>query len=167
NSSRIPFREPDLFLVQKLWISDDEHSAFDKQESSLNQADPADQVLGAGIGAQGVEYGIAFEEREPEIALMIALFEPGEGLILVAETNVDFREVGWRYIAFLRLLLQIRNHLAGVRGTAHSAINVADRRVGFCREVSRLFQLFDGLLKLPLLGYRLAEVKMRGPKARL
>jgi hypothetical protein len=32
----------------------------------------------------GVKYRITFEEREPEIVLLIALFEPGEGLILVA-----------------------------------------------------------------------------------
>ena len=131
------------------------------------ETNPADQVLETRVRAQGVEYRIAFEEREPEIALLIALFKPGESLILVAEANVDFREVGWRHISLLRLIPQICNHLAGVCGAAHSAVNVADRRVGFCREVPRFFQFLDGLLQLTLLGERLAEVNMSGPEARL
>ena len=126
-----------------------------------------DQILEARVRAQWVECGLAFEERQPEIALLIALFKPREGLILVAETNVDFREVRRSYVAFLRLLPQIRNHFPGVRHTPHSSVNVAGRRVRFRREISRLLQFIQGILKLAQLDERLAEVQIRGLEARL
>ena len=133
----------------------------------MREPNPAHQVLEARVRAQGIKYRIAFEKREPEIALLKAFFKPGERFILVAEANVDFREVGGRHISFLRQLLQIRNHLAGVCGVAHSAVNITDRRVGFCREVPCFLQFLDGLLEPALLGEGLAEVKMGGPEARL
>ena len=135
--------------------------------SLVREPNPAHQVLEARVRAQGFKYRIAFEKREPEIALLKAFFKPGERFILVAEANVDFREVGGRHISFLRQLLQIRNHLAGVCGAAHSAVNITDRRVGFCREVPCFLQFVDGLLEPALLGEGLAEVKMGGPEARL
>jgi len=91
------------------------------------------QVTESRVSAQGTEYGIALDKCEPEITLLIALFEPGECLILVAETNVNFRKVGGRYIVALRQLVQIRKYLASIRRTAHSTVNVTHRRDGFCR----------------------------------
>ena len=82
----------------------------------MREPNPSHQVLEARVRAQGIKYRIAFEKRKPEIALLKAFFKPSERFILIAEANVDFREVGGRHISFLRQLPQIRNHLAGVCG---------------------------------------------------
>ncbi len=65
------------------------------------QADAAHQRLKTRIGAHGVSPGLSLQKLKVVRALLVSFFEPPQGLILLAQSPVDRRDVEGRDIPFL------------------------------------------------------------------
>jgi hypothetical protein len=75
---------------------------FVDQISLRRDADTSKQVGEPGIGAKGVPEGLHFEVSETIEPLLVSLFEPTKGLILVIQSGINHRKEESRHKTMLR-----------------------------------------------------------------
>ena len=64
--------------------------------SPLREPDAAEQILEAGVGAEGVEARVGLRDDQQRIALLVGALEPGHRLVRVAQPRVrKSDEMGW------------------------------------------------------------------------
>src|SRR5580658_8629806 len=66
----------------------------------LRKVHPPKQVLKSRIGTHGIKTRPHFQQRQPNIALLVPSFQPSHGLVLVAEGNVHFRHPSRPQVGF-------------------------------------------------------------------
>ena len=74
---------------------------------SLWQTDAAHQILETRVRMQAVEFGINFQEGQEHGTVRVGLFERGQGLLLVAEADINLREIISGNVALLGTILEL------------------------------------------------------------
>src|SRR5437899_5668331 len=95
---------------------------------SLRQSHAAHEVGKARIGAKVVELRINFKPGQLLSAVLIALFEPFQGLIFLAESRIDECKAKSRNVALPGNLLELVERPQRFFPLACSSIDVSEQR---------------------------------------
>ena len=101
----------------------------------IGNADTPDKVGKSGIGTYGIETRVNLEIDQLIRALAIGPFERFEGMLVLAEADVDQGKFILVDIASLGLRFQSRNHAVGIHLVTRNSVNVSD--IGLHGKVSR------------------------------
>src|SRR5206468_3968458 len=114
------------------------------------QADPADEVLIAGIGTNRIDKGIGRQECEEGRLLSVRLFEPGEGLLRLAQSEIDIDDWRWRHISARGALLQLIEDPTRVRASPRPRVGMTEHAERHCASVLErrdLLERWNGFLE--------------------
>src|ERR1700694_622794 len=73
--------------------------------SLLRKADFLQQLLKAGVGAQGIELRIHSQPDQPDGSLVASLFKPHKSLLVVTKSQINLCDVKGRLVLLTRLPL--------------------------------------------------------------